>query len=145
MVDLYRNIKELREQKGLSQDEFAKLTGYTSRSSIAKIEKGEIDLTRSKIIAFAKALGTTPGNLIGWCTTSDANIISNNSSNITNSAVVQGNNATTLIVENGNIHKKEISEQAVELLRIFESLNVKEQTELLSFAFNLEEKASKKS
>lgn len=66
MIELYKNIKELREQKGLSQDELAKLTGYTSRSSIAKIEKGEVDLTRSKIIAFAKALETTPSYLMGW-------------------------------------------------------------------------------
>ncbi|MCI8283964.1 MAG: helix-turn-helix domain-containing protein [Firmicutes bacterium] len=66
MIELYKNIRKLREEKGLSQDELAKLTGYTSRSSITKIEKGEVDLTRSKIIAFAQALGTTPGNLMGW-------------------------------------------------------------------------------
>lgn len=66
MIDLYRNIKQLREAKGLSQDELAKKTGYTSRSSIAKIEKGEVDLPRSKIIAFAEALDTTPGFLMGW-------------------------------------------------------------------------------
>ena len=66
MIDLYRNIKQLREAKGLSQDELAKKTGYTSRSSIAKIEKGEVDLPRSKIIAFAEALDTTPAYLMGW-------------------------------------------------------------------------------
>ena len=66
MIDLYRNIKQLREDKGLSQDELAKKTGYTSRSSIAKIEKGEVDLPRSKIIAFAEALDTTPSYLMGW-------------------------------------------------------------------------------
>ena len=65
MLDLYKNIKSLREAKGLSQDELAKMTGYTSRSSIAKIEKGEVDLQQSKILAFAKALGTTPGKLMG--------------------------------------------------------------------------------
>lgn len=65
MLDLYKNIKNLREAKGLSQDDLAKLTGYTSRSSIAKIEKGEVDLQQSKILAFAKALGTTPGKLMG--------------------------------------------------------------------------------
>lgn len=65
MLELYRNIKQLREEKGLSQDELARLTGYTSRSSIAKIEKGEVDLQQSKILAFAKALGTTPGKLMG--------------------------------------------------------------------------------
>ena len=66
MIDLYRNIKQLREAKGLSQDELAKKTGYTSRSSIAKIEKGEVDLPRSKIVAFAEALDTTPAFLMGW-------------------------------------------------------------------------------
>lgn len=65
MLELYKNIKRLREKKGLSQDELAKLTGYTSRSSIAKIEKGEVDLQQSKILAFAQALGTTPGKLMG--------------------------------------------------------------------------------
>lgn len=65
MLDLYKNIKKLREEKGMSQDELARLTGYTSRSSIAKIEKGDVDLQQSKILAFAKALGTTPGKLMG--------------------------------------------------------------------------------
>lgn len=66
MIELYKNIKNLREEKGLSQEELAKMTGYTSRSSIAKIEKGEVDLQRSKIIAFADALGVQPGDLMGW-------------------------------------------------------------------------------
>lgn len=66
MIELYKNIKNLREEKGLSQEELAKMTGYTSRSSIAKIEKGEVDLQRSKIIAFANALGVQPGDLMGW-------------------------------------------------------------------------------
>lgn len=66
MLVLYENIKNLREQKGMSQDELAELTGYTSRSSIAKIEKGLVDLQQSKIIAFAKALGVSPSELMGW-------------------------------------------------------------------------------
>ena len=66
MIDLYKKIRNLRESKGLSQEELAEMTGYTNRSSIAKIEKGEVDLTRSKIVAFAKALGTTPTYLMGW-------------------------------------------------------------------------------
>lgn len=66
MLVLYENIKKLREQKGMSQDELAELTGYTSRSSIAKIEKGLVDLQQSKIIAFAKALGVSPSELMGW-------------------------------------------------------------------------------
>lgn len=66
MKELYRRIKERRVTLGFSQDELAKKMGYTSRSSIAKIEAGLVDLPQSKIEAFANALGTTPGYLLGW-------------------------------------------------------------------------------
>lgn len=66
MLTLYKNIRRLREEKGLSQDALAKLTGYTDRSSITKIEKGQVDLQQSKIELFAKALGTTSRELVGW-------------------------------------------------------------------------------
>ncbi len=66
MLKLYENIKRLREEKGMSQDALAKLTGYTDRSSITKIEKGLVDLQQSKIELFAKALGTTSRELVGW-------------------------------------------------------------------------------
>lgn len=65
MIDLYRNIKNKRLELGLSQDELARLTGYTSRSSIAKIEKGKVDLSESKIGQFAEALHTTRTELMG--------------------------------------------------------------------------------
>ncbi len=66
MIDLYKNIKRLREELGLSQDTLAKMTGYTDRSSIAKIEKGQVDLQQSKIELFARALNTSPAILMGW-------------------------------------------------------------------------------
>ena len=66
MLKLYSNIKLLREELGLSQDDLAKKTGYTSRSSIAKIEKGLVDLSQTKIDLFANALNTTPAKLMGW-------------------------------------------------------------------------------
>ena len=66
MTELYKNIKMLRKQLGLSQEELAKRTGYTSRSSIAKIEKGLVDLSQTKIELFAKVLGVSPGDLMGW-------------------------------------------------------------------------------
>lgn len=70
MIKLYSNIKRLREEKGLSQDALAKLTGYTDRSSITKIEKGLVDLQQSKI-ELSKALGTTAKELVGWDNESD--------------------------------------------------------------------------
>lgn len=65
-MKLYERIKHRREELGMSQDELAKKLGYKSRSTIAKIEKGENDITQSKISAFAKALNTTPSYLMGW-------------------------------------------------------------------------------
>lgn len=64
-MELYNRIKKRREELGMSQDELAKKLGYKSRSTIAKIEKGENDITQSKIAAFANALHTTPGELMG--------------------------------------------------------------------------------
>lgn len=66
MLELYKNIKTLRKAAKMTQEELARLTGYTDRSTIARIEKGEIDLPQSKIKQFATALGTTPGHLMGW-------------------------------------------------------------------------------
>ena len=66
MLDLYTNIKKRRMELGLTQDDLAKLCGYTDRSSIAKIESGKIDLTQSKILLFAEVLRTTPAELMGW-------------------------------------------------------------------------------
>lgn len=66
MLQLYENIKKYRKAAKMTQQELARLTGYTDRSTIARIEKGEIDLPQSKIKQFAQALGTTPGHLMGW-------------------------------------------------------------------------------
>lgn len=64
MLPLYANIKRLRKKNGMSQEELAKKAGYTDRSSIAKIEKGEVDLSQSKIQAFADIFGVTPNDLM---------------------------------------------------------------------------------
>ena len=64
-METHENIKALREQKGLSQEALAEKTGYKDRSSIAKIEAGLVDLSQSKIAAFAKALDVTPAYLMG--------------------------------------------------------------------------------
>lgn len=66
MITLYDRIKELRKQRKISQEKLARMTGYTDRSSIAKIEKGKVDLSETKIQLFASALNTTPAYLMGW-------------------------------------------------------------------------------
>lgn len=65
-MDIGQRIKQKREQLGLTQEELALLTGYKSRSSINKIEVDGRGLPQAKILAFAKALNTTPAYLMGW-------------------------------------------------------------------------------
>lgn len=66
MLDIYVNIKNRRQELGMSQETLARKVGYTNRSTITRIEKGEIDLPIGKVIDFARALHTTPGELMGW-------------------------------------------------------------------------------
>lgn len=65
-METHENIKRLRDALGLSQEVLAEKVGYTDRSSIAKIEAGKVDLTQSKIAAFAAALNVTPAQLMGF-------------------------------------------------------------------------------
>ena len=79
MNDLGKRIRQRRIELGLTQEELAKRVGYTSRSSVNKIEIGKNLLTQPKIITFANALQTTPAYLMGW---SDNEHISYGASNI---------------------------------------------------------------
>lgn len=56
-------VKQIRTAKGMSQDELAIKSGYTSRSTISKIEHGHADVPRSQIVLIAQALGVSPMEL----------------------------------------------------------------------------------
>jgi transcriptional regulator with XRE-family HTH domain len=59
-------IKNRRIELGMSQEELAKKIGYSSRSSINKIELDVQQLRQSKIMDIAKALNTTTAYIMGW-------------------------------------------------------------------------------
>lgn len=65
-IKIGQRIKDLRIEKGLTQEELALKLGYTSRSTINKIEKGLIDIPQSKLWLLSKELGTNPPYLLGW-------------------------------------------------------------------------------
>ena len=65
-MEIGDRIKHKREELNMSQEELAGKVGYKSRSSINKIECDGRGLPQSKIVAFAKALETTPAYLMGW-------------------------------------------------------------------------------
>lgn len=58
IMDIGERIKKRREELGLSQSELARKVGYTSRSTINKIEKDGRGISQDKIAAIAKALHT---------------------------------------------------------------------------------------
>jgi len=64
-MELYKTIRARRIALRMTQQELAARLGYKSTSTIAKIEAGVNDIPQAKIIAFANALATTPGALLG--------------------------------------------------------------------------------
>lgn len=57
-------IKEMRERRGLSQEELAKAAGYKDRSMIAKIESGSSDPSQRMLKRLAEALEVSPSELL---------------------------------------------------------------------------------
>ncbi len=64
MENLYGTIKQRRKELRLTQQGLAELLGY-ERSSIAKIEAGQVDLPLSKIREFSERLEIPLGELLG--------------------------------------------------------------------------------
>lgn len=64
LLAIGQRIKNLRELNGLSQAELAKKSGYTSRSTINKIELGLNDLPQSKLKTIATSLNCSVSNLL---------------------------------------------------------------------------------
>ena len=64
------NIKKRRYELRMSQQELADAMGYKTRSTIAKIESGENDVSQKKLQKFAEVLDTTVEALItGYAST----------------------------------------------------------------------------
>lgn len=58
-------VRIRREELGLNQTELAQKMGYTSRSSINKIENGRA-VSQKLIVRLAEALEVSPAYLMGW-------------------------------------------------------------------------------
>ena len=59
-------IKEKRLELKLSQDELAKMAGYSDKSAICKFERGGNEITMKQVKRVAKALGVSSAYLMGW-------------------------------------------------------------------------------
>jgi len=66
MVAMGERVRRRRIELGLTQDELSQKMGYQHKTSISRIEKGLNEIPQSKMQAFADALQTTIGYLMGW-------------------------------------------------------------------------------
>lgn len=133
-----KRLRTLRVERGYSMDTFCdkynEATNQSlSKSTVSRWENNTQEPMVSTVSAVASFFGVSPLWLLG-----ESENRSGTANNIQNSAVVQGSNATTLIVRNGKDSETTLSEQEAELLRIYRLLSVKGQTKLLSYAFGLE-------
>ncbi|WP_167614134.1 helix-turn-helix domain-containing protein [Maribellus sediminis] len=68
--NLAKNIKELRNRKGISQELLAEKSGVSLRT-VQRIENGETEPRGDTLVRLAEALDTAPENLSDWKLTED--------------------------------------------------------------------------
>jgi transcriptional regulator with XRE-family HTH domain len=66
MMKIGEKIRLRRMEQGMSLQDLADRMGYANKSTVARIESGEIDPPQSKVVKFADALGTSVSDLMGW-------------------------------------------------------------------------------
>ena len=111
-------IRQLREERGMTQETLAELMGYSHKSSINKIEMGKADLPQSKLVEFARIFGVTPCELLGYeptLATEEQKKFWNDRFN----AQSQLQTETALIEQ----IQKQYGKAAVKLLQLFTGLN----------------------
>ena len=122
-------IHFLRTDLGLTLQELGDKVGVGA-STVRKWETGFIKTLRTdKMQKLAAALNTSVDYLMGWT----ENSVSINSVGTNNGVIGQNS---------GEIHiTQERSKEEAELLRIFNSLDVKGRSKLMTFAWSLEEES----
>ena len=65
ILSVGKNIADTRKALGMTQDELAARTGYSSKAAVSKIETGVNDLTLTSLHNIAQALGVRMTDLLG--------------------------------------------------------------------------------
>lgn len=133
----YQNVIELCRQHHVSPSAMARELGL-SNNAPTKWKTGSVPRTDT-IQKIADYFGVTVDYLLA----DDAGP-TNYMGNISNSAVVQGVSAGSVSVNNGAAPAAaELSEQEVELLRVFRLLDGRAKTAVMSFLYEQEDKIKK--
>lgn len=65
-MNIGEKIKARRLEIGMSQRELARKMGYSSNSTLNRIENGTVDVTQARVIQFSKALNCSIAYLMDW-------------------------------------------------------------------------------
>ena len=76
MLEIYQNIKKFRELKSLTRESIAAELGM-SLSGYSKLERGEVDITISKIQKIAEILGVSIEKLLNFDASQIFNVFNN--------------------------------------------------------------------
>ncbi len=124
------NIKILRTEKNLSQEELAKQI-HVTQTMISQLEKGKKQPSREVAESLADFFEVTLDYLLGRTAERNNSYFANN---ISGSNLVQGSGSVSI----SDIETT--TKEEAELLRIFRALDVRERARLLNTAFALEDK-----
>ena len=94
------NIKRRRFELRMSQQELADALGYKSRSTIAKIESGENDISQKKLQRFANVLDTTVDALLSTVAPSFS-LAPSSVSSLDNTTIKSKTNTVAIILAGG--------------------------------------------
>ena len=104
MVNIYENIKKFRELKSITREQIASQLKM-SLSNYSKIERGEIDLTISRLYEIVGIIGCDVSQILNF----DATQVFN----VTNNKLVQGLGAKA---ENMHFHTDDYKEKYIKML-----------------------------
>lgn len=133
--DIGIRIKDTRKALNMTQEELGAIVGLT-KATINKYELGVVqNLKRPVIEKIADALSVSPGFLMGWENGSGVQV----GAVQTNNGII-GQAHAPVTISNGE-GPRTLSKEEIELLRIYNSLDVRSRMELLTSAIALEEKS----
>ncbi|MCI8629751.1 MAG: helix-turn-helix transcriptional regulator [Firmicutes bacterium] len=126
-------IKQLREREGIKQIDLASFLNVT-QGTLSNWERGIHDPDNEILIILSKKFNVTTDYLLGK---SDSPYNVYNAQNIQNIGLLHD----VENVSNGNSKLNELSVDENELVRIYRILDARQRHRLMSFAFDMEEKA----
>jgi transcriptional regulator with XRE-family HTH domain len=135
-VSLGNTLRKLREDKGVNQADLADFLKI-ERQTYSAYERDKSMPNIVNLRKLANYFSVSSDFLLGNEKKPEYSVY--NSGSISEGAVVQGQNLGTVMVNNGDkAHVWPISDEAAELVKVYELLDVKRRHKLLDLAFSLE-------